>query len=64
MLVMVSIQQALLHEPFGDFARGLLIELPAPDNPLQDRQNPDQDVCVTVLDGARTGAARLVAMAA
>jgi hypothetical protein len=53
MLVTVSTQQALLHKPFGDFARGPFIELAGPDHPLQDRQEPGQDVCITVLDGVR-----------
>jgi hypothetical protein len=53
MLVVVSAEQALLHEPSGDFARGPFIELSAPDHPFQDRQDSDQDVCVTVLDGVR-----------
>ena len=32
MLAIVSTRQDLLHKPFGDFARGPLIELPGPDH--------------------------------
>ena len=58
-LVVVSVQQALLDKPFGDFAHGPLIELSGPDRPLQDRQDPDQDVGVTMLDGVRDWSSRV-----
>ena len=64
MLVMVSTQQALLHEPSGDVARGLLIELPAQITPSKIARIPIRTFASRRWTGLGTGAARLVAMAA
>src|ERR1700733_1871947 len=58
-LVIVSAQQPLLHKPFGDFAHDAVIQPFGPDGPLQDRQDPDQDACVAVLDGIGNWSSRV-----
>jgi hypothetical protein len=47
-LIVVGGQQALLHKSLRDFTGGLLVEVAGPDRPLKDRQNPDQDLGITM----------------
>jgi hypothetical protein len=58
-IIVAEIQQALPHKLLRDLAPGPPFEAAAPDCPLENRQNPDQDLGIAALHRVRHGSSRI-----